>query len=139
MAERMMLFIRVPWNSRNPAVIQRDLVEEGWDILCTCKKPLKELTRDELAHKYDFGEAEIERFLGARDALVTMPNTITIMVPLNATTVELKEILHEREAFPLEEMRLIYAGRQLYDDQTLEDRDIQESTTLHLLVRLRGD
>ena len=34
--------------------------------------------------------------------------------------------------------RLLYAGRQLLDEATLADSNVQQEATLHLVLRLRG-
>ncbi|KAG2352330.1 ubiquitin-related domain-containing protein, partial [Suillus spraguei] len=64
--------------------------------------------------------------------------TITLGAESCDTIHVLKSKIQDIEGTAVDDQRLIFAGKPLEDDRTLSDYNIQNDSTIHFILRLRG-
>ncbi len=64
--------------------------------------------------------------------------TTTLDLDRADTIASVKNRIQEKEGIAQGEQRLIFGGKQLEDDRTLSDYNINAESTEHMVLRLRG-
>ncbi|KAH7119089.1 ubiquitin-related domain-containing protein [Dendryphion nanum] len=63
---------------------------------------------------------------------------IELDVDADYTIQRIKERVEEKEGIPPAQQRLIYGGKQMADEKTAADYQLEGGATLHLVLALRG-
>ena len=65
--------------------------------------------------------------------------TITLDVRSDFTREDIAKLICDKEGIPPDMLRLIFNGKQLEYDKTLNDYNIKREDVLHVVLRLSGD
>jgi hypothetical protein len=98
--------------------------------LISANIPLKERQRSSLIYLNGDKIQVFVRILSQR--------TITIDIGLNNTIEDLKKVIYEREGSPTDSFRLVWKGKQLQNSKTIAEYNIENDSTIHLVLSLNG-
>ena len=66
-------------------------------------------------------------------------NKILLEVKSSDTILSLKERIVDKQDLQVHQQNLLFGGRSLQDSMTLADHNIEDESTIDVLVRLMGD
>uniref|UniRef100_A0A6C0D234 Ubiquitin-like domain-containing protein n=1 Tax=viral metagenome TaxID=1070528 RepID=A0A6C0D234_9ZZZZ len=61
-----------------------------------------------------------------------------VLVHHKMTVAELKDEIERVDQTPFDQQRIVYNGKQLEDERTLDYYDIKPDTIVHIILRIRG-
>lgn len=64
--------------------------------------------------------------------------TLSIDRDPQMTVHQLKDAIHAKQSVPVDQQRLVFQGKQLEDNMTLQDYGIEANSAIHLILRLKG-
>lgn len=96
---------------------------------------------DSLATHKDIIQQSLLRFRGGSlqvHVKTFAGKTITVEVEPDESIESLKNKLQSKEGIPINQQRILFGGKQLDSKKTISDYDIQNESTMHMVLRLRG-
>jgi len=64
--------------------------------------------------------------------------TFSFFVNKNETILNVKELIKNRNKMKIDDQRLIYAAKELINENTIQDYNIHKESTLHLACKVPG-
>jgi ubiquitin len=64
--------------------------------------------------------------------------TITLDISDSDKISDIKKKITSKQQIPIDQQRLVFSGKELEDDKTIEAYNIEKGSTLNLVIRLKG-
>lgn len=86
------------------------------------------------------GGIETEGGNGTRQIFIKtlQGKTLTLEVKPEDSIGAIKQRIFEKEGIPVDQQRLVFNGKQLEDNQSVNDYNMADGCSVHLVLRLRG-